>query len=83
MIFVSRKSTNFKVFVYYYLIYPIYNKMTGCRKKKIYYYSKDIYWVQATPSRQPGTGYSVVDQKKLDTCAYVIHSLKEEDKINR
>lgn len=38
--------------------------MTGCRKEKIYYYSKDIYWVQATPSREPGTGYSVVDQKE-------------------
>ena len=56
--------------------------MTGCRKKTIYIAiqkifiggKKDIYWVQVTPSSEPVTSYWVVEQKKLDTCPYVIQS---------
>ena len=63
--------------------------MIGCRKKNIYYYSKGIYWkkkiywVQATPNSEPVIGYTVMNQKETRFFPHVIHSLKEETKINR
>ena len=44
---------------------------------------KKIYWVQATPSSEPVIGYTVMNQKETRFFPHVIHSLKEETKINR
>ena len=59
--------------------------MTGCRKKTIYIAiqkifiggKKDIYWVQVTPSSEPVTGYTVMDQKETRFFPHVIHSQSE------
>ena len=57
------------------------------QKEEIYYYSKDIYWkkniywVQVTPSSEPVTGYTVMDQKETRFFPHVIHSLKEDTKL--
>ena len=53
------------------------------QKEEIYYYSKDIYWkkniywVQVTPSSEPVTGYTVMDQKETRFFPHVIHSQSE------
>ena len=50
---------------------------------KRYLLEKKIYWVQATPSSEPVIGYTVMNQKETRFFPHVIHSLKEETKINR
>ena len=57
------------------------------QKEEIYddskdiYWKKNIYWVQATPSSEPVTGYTVMDQKETRFFPHVIHSLKEDTKL--